>query len=125
NRLSGVSESIRHTAERFEQEHDPHIAHYTRLAADQIERAAAYVREHDLNQLRRDGEELARRHPAIFFGGMFVAGLAAARFLKASAERDVGGGPVDGTEEEAAEAGTGKAQSASEPESGQQGWQPS
>lgn len=102
NRLAGVSASIRQSAERFEQEHDPNIAQYTRLAAEKLERAAAYVREHDLRELRRDGEELVRRHPAIFFGGMFLAGLAAARFLKASAEREFSEGRFSGTEEEAA-----------------------
>lgn len=90
NRLGGFSESMRQTADRFEQEKDPNIAHYTRLLADKLENAATYVRERDLNTLRRDGENLARQYPAIFFGGMFVAGLVGARFLKASAERDQG-----------------------------------
>jgi hypothetical protein len=87
DRIGGVSESIRQTADRFEQEKDPNIAHYTRLVADKLEQAAGYIRERDLNQLKHDGEDLARRHPAVIFGGLFVAGLAAARFLKASADR--------------------------------------
>jgi len=86
-RIGGVGQSVRQTAERFEREQDPSIAHYTRLLADKLEQAATYVRDRDLQQLRRDSEELARRHPTAFFGGMFVAGLAAARFFKAS-DRD-------------------------------------
>jgi hypothetical protein len=106
-RLGGVSESIRQTADRFEREQDPNIARYTRLVADKLERTASYIRDHDLNQLRRDSEELARQHPAVFFGGMFVAGLAAARFLKASADRDYSSSEkFSGTEEEMAAAGT-------------------
>jgi hypothetical protein len=105
DRIGNVSESIRQTAERFEQEKDPNIAHYTRVVADKLEQAASYIRERDLNQLKRDGEDLARQHPAAFFGGMFVAGLAAARFLKASAERErehaePGSEDFRGTEEE-------------------------
>jgi vacuolar-type H+-ATPase subunit H len=121
DRIGSVSESIRQTADRFEQEKDPNIAHYTRLVADKLERAAGYIRERDLNQLKQDGEDLARQHPAVFFGGMFVAGLAAARFLKASAEREhtaESSKNFSGTEEEMeavpAQAGTGSAQQRTE-----------
>jgi hypothetical protein len=98
HRLASVSESFRHTAERFEEEHDPTIAHYTRQIADRLERAASYVRDSDVQRLRQDGEELVRNHPALFFGGLFLAGFAAARFLKASAEHhhgpEMNSGPV-------------------------------
>lgn len=88
SRIGGFSASIRQTADRFEQEKDPNLARYTRLAADKLDSAATYVRERDLKDLRRDGENLARQYPALFFGGMFVVGVVAARFLKASAQRD-------------------------------------
>lgn len=85
DRIGGVSESIRQTADRFEQQQDPNIAHYTRVVAEKLEQAATYLRQHDLHQLKHDGEDLVRQHPAVFFGGMFIAGFAAARFMKASA----------------------------------------
>ena len=88
SRMGGFSETMRQTADRFEREQDPNIALYTRLLADKLDGAATYVRERDLNQLRHDGENLARQHPGLFFGGMFLAGFAAARFLKASATRE-------------------------------------
>jgi hypothetical protein len=91
NRIGGFSASMRQTADRFEQDNDPNIAHYTRLLADKLENAATYVRENDFRRLRQDGENLARQYPEVFFGGMFVLGVVAARFLKASAERDGGG----------------------------------
>jgi len=115
DRIVGVSQTIRQTADRFEQEHDPNIAHYTRLAADTLERAATYVRQRDLSQLHRDGEELARRHPAIFLGGMFVVGLAAARFLKASAGREASPARFAGTEEEASTESAERKAGAKEP----------
>ena len=87
NRIGRVGQSLRETADQFEEEEDPNIAHYTRLVAGKIESAAAYVRERDLDQLRRDAEELARRHPVLFYGGLFTLGLAAARFIKASSDR--------------------------------------
>ena len=101
DRLGGVSETIRQTADRFEQEQDPNIARYTRVVADKLEQAANYIRQHDLQQLKHDGEDLVRQHPAVFFGGMFIAGFAAARFLKASADRNEFSGKSGGTEEEA------------------------
>lgn len=85
-RIEGYGESLRETASRFERENDPNIAHYTSMMADKLESAASYIRERDFRDLRRDAEDLARRHPAVFFGGMFIAGLAAARFFKASYE---------------------------------------
>jgi hypothetical protein len=96
DRIGTVCESVRQTADRFEREQDPNIARYTRLVADKLDRAATYVRERDLRELRHDGEHLARQYPALFFGGMFVAGFAAARFLRASASHEkVEDGPVD------------------------------
>jgi gas vesicle protein len=90
-RIGGVGETIRQSAERLEKENDPNIAHYTRLVAEKLEGAASFIRERDLTQLRQEGEDIARRHPAAFFGGMFVAGLAVSRFFKASAEHAMGG----------------------------------
>jgi vacuolar-type H+-ATPase subunit H len=88
DRIGDVSQAVRETAGRFEREQDPNIARYTRMLADRLEGAASYVRDHDFNRIRSDCEDLARRHPAVFFGGMFIAGFAAARFLKASAGRE-------------------------------------
>jgi hypothetical protein len=99
DRIEGFKESLHQTAERFEREEDPNIAHYTRMAADKLEQAAAYIRDCDIRDLRHDAEDLARRHPALFFGGMFVAGLAMARFFKAStAESSIGPETSQGSE---------------------------
>ena len=84
--MGRFSESLRSTADRFEAEQDPNIAHYTRLVAGKLDDAASYVRQRDFSGLRHDTEDLAREHPVLFFGGLFALGLAAARFLKASGE---------------------------------------
>jgi len=124
DRIGGVSQSIRQTADRFEQEKDPNIAHYTRLVADKLEQAAGYIRERDLNQLKHDGEDLARRHPAVIFGGLFVAGLAAARFLKASADREHASRSASSSEFAGTEEETAAAYSSTENTSGRQGHDP-
>jgi hypothetical protein len=88
-RINRVSERVKEAADHFEHDdQDPDIARYTRILADKLESTAAYVRDRDFQQLRHEVEDVARRHPALFFGGMFVAGIAAARFLKASADRE-------------------------------------
>lgn len=86
-----VAEEIEHfgaaaheAANKLEQEDDRNVAHYLHLAADQLDGAARYVRESDMNRLMDDAGRMARRRPEVFFGGMFLAGITLARFLKAS-----------------------------------------
>lgn len=95
--MGRFSDSLRSTADRFEAQEDPNIAHYARLVAGKLDEAASYVRQRDLSGLRQDTENLAREHPVLFFGGLFALGLATARFLKASGER------LDESEEEIVE----------------------
>jgi hypothetical protein len=59
-----------------------------RRAARQLEKASTYLREKSRADLVRDLSRFARSNPEWVFGGLFVAGLAAARFLKASAPED-------------------------------------
>jgi hypothetical protein len=53
-------------------------------ASRSIDGLANYVSDADTQSFVRDTEQLARREPAIFFGGAFLLGLAAGRFLKSS-----------------------------------------
>jgi len=76
--------ALRDSAKSVEQE-DPNVAYFANRAAERIEKIADYVRSTDLDGLRRDAENIARRHPALFMGGMFVAGLVVGGLIKASA----------------------------------------
>ncbi len=53
-------------------------------ASRQLERASDYLRNKNATDFLEDLGDLARRKPELFYGGLFVAGLAAVRFLKAS-----------------------------------------
>ena len=53
-------------------------------ASRQMERVAEYLRNRDAMDFLDDLGNFARRKPEIMFGGLFVAGLASVRFLKAS-----------------------------------------
>jgi hypothetical protein len=81
-RIGGYGTAMRDSARAFEQQ-DPNIAWATNRVAERIERVADYVRNSDFEQMRRDGEDIARRHPVAFFGGMLVAGLVVGNLLKA------------------------------------------
>lgn len=81
--IGGYSAAMRDTAKSLE-EKDPNIAYFTARAADRLEGVADYLRSRDLRGLRADAEGLARRHPGVFFGGMFLAGLVLGNVLKAS-----------------------------------------
>jgi hypothetical protein len=83
-RIKGGGAAVRRAAEKLREEDDPNIADYASALAERIESAGNYLQNRDFNAMRRDLENAARRRPELVFGGMFLAGLAIARFLKAS-----------------------------------------
>jgi hypothetical protein len=85
-RLNHCGAASRKAAEQLRNDKDSTLAHYADVIARQLDRGAEYVRDHNLRGVYRDAENLAKRQPEMFFGGMFLAGLGLARFLKASSE---------------------------------------
>jgi len=90
--IQTYSEAARQAAERLKGESDTNLAQYVTTAADRLDQLGGAIKDRDLGQLMNDTEDMARRRPEVFFGGMFVAGLAIARFLKASKKRRQGEG---------------------------------
>jgi hypothetical protein len=86
DRIGSYSNAIHKSAESLEGD-DPNIAWVTHRVADRLSSAADYVRSRDLGQLKADAEDVARRHPALFLGGMFVAGLVIGNLAKATQRR--------------------------------------
>lgn len=84
DQIGHYSSAVHRAAQDLEEEQDATIAYYTHRAADQLDHAAEYLREHDWTHLKRDAEDLARRHQDLFFGGLLLGGFALARLLKAS-----------------------------------------
>jgi hypothetical protein len=64
------------------------LAEHVDSAGDAVEGMTDYFKERNLAQVIEDVGEVARRHPGMMIGGMFLSGLALARFLKASAARE-------------------------------------
>jgi ElaB/YqjD/DUF883 family membrane-anchored ribosome-binding protein len=61
-------------------------------AADQLERAGSYLQETSGDELMGDIESFARERPWMMAATGLLAGVAAARFVKASADRRATGG---------------------------------
>ncbi len=83
------ADAARRAADKLSDDSDSNLAGYVSSAADYLDRFGRRIDERGVGELIDDVRSLARRRPEIFYGGMFVAGLAAARFLKSSADRRV------------------------------------
>lgn len=82
--VSHFEAAIRRAAKTLRDEDDDNLANYADRAAARLSSVKSYLRRQELGDLLHDVEESARRRPELVFGGLLVAGLAAARFLKAS-----------------------------------------
>jgi hypothetical protein len=85
--LGGIANVIRNSANELRTENEA-LASYVDMASDQLRRFADQIRQKGVADMLDDVHSFARRRPAVFIGGAFLVGLAVARFLKSSAERD-------------------------------------
>ncbi len=75
-------------AETLENEGQHMAAQCVEACAKSLDDTANYLRQRRFGELIQDANQFARRHPEVFLGGMLLAGLAAARFLKAHEPKD-------------------------------------
>lgn len=90
--LSHIEQAVRRASDTLREENDTNLAGYTDAIASTISEVSGWLKRKDLSGIVSDAEHLARRRPELFFGGMFISGLAAARFLKASSHHRAGDG---------------------------------
>lgn len=81
--LETVAKAIHRAAAEFEQDL-PQAAQYIRRAGSELSGVATAVRDRDLRELVAEVENVARRQPALFFGGAVIVGFAVLRFLKSA-----------------------------------------
>jgi hypothetical protein len=86
-RIEGVARALKRTASTMQEEDDKEVSNIADQLGTQIEKVSGWLQEHDTRDIIWRVENFARRQPAVFLGGAFVLGLAAARFLKSSAAR--------------------------------------
>jgi hypothetical protein len=81
--IDGIAQAARAAAERLEEREDQSVAGYARAAAGSLEQVRDYLQAADVRDMADDVRQFTRRHPEWVLGGLFVAGLAMARFMKA------------------------------------------
>jgi hypothetical protein len=88
--LEAIGASTRRVSEQLRGEGHEAPAKMMERAAEQADRLGSYLREGDSQRFVRDVEDFGRRRPWALAAVGLAIGLAASRFLKASAERRVG-----------------------------------
>jgi len=80
--LMSVASAVRRIGEQRQgQQYEP-VANYANAAADHVEQAARYLRQHEIHEVVDDVREAARRRPVVFIGAGLLAGAIAGRVLK-------------------------------------------
>ena len=85
--LSRAGNTLRRTAHALHAINVIAPASYAESAAEKLAGAAQYIEGANLDELTEDASALVKRHPAATMGGLFIAGLLAARFLKATQQQ--------------------------------------
>jgi hypothetical protein len=81
DQLIGV---VLEAAHRLEEKGQAPLARSALALARRGDAVSRYVRERPVEAIAGDASELARRHPAVFVGSAFAAGLLLARFARSS-----------------------------------------
>jgi len=88
DRLAGMvneyGQAAKAASERLHEEGHDALASRADEMALRLEQASTYLKESKLSAIYEVAQRFTRKRPEIVFGMMFAAGLAAARFLKAS-----------------------------------------
>ena len=83
--LHQIAQAIRDAGKGMRSE-QPQVAGFADTAADQVDRSAQYLRNHDATQVLNAATDFARRQPAVVVGGGLLLGLAVGRFLRTASE---------------------------------------
>ena len=89
--------AISDAGDRIREGSDPRIADLADSATRKLRKSAEYLKKSDPTELANDARGIARQYPELVFGGLFVLGLAAARFIKTSNEPEPAAGTAQGS----------------------------
>jgi ElaB/YqjD/DUF883 family membrane-anchored ribosome-binding protein len=87
SQVRSLAEALRRSGTELGNEGNGSASQLTKQAADRIERVGRYLEQKSGDDLMQDIERFARRRPWMLAGLGMLAGVAAARFVKASSER--------------------------------------
>lgn len=83
-RVDAISRALHGAASSLRESGEPQLSNWVENAAGQVERLVGYLQGKPADGMLHDFEDLARRNPAMFLGGTYLAGMAVGRFLRAS-----------------------------------------
>lgn len=86
SQLTSMAGALRSSGSRLDGQGNP-AATLSEPAAEQLERLGSYLQQSSGDQLLSDFESFARQRPWMLMGAGVLAGIAAARFVKASSDR--------------------------------------
>lgn len=81
--LEQVAQAVRQAGDNLRSE-QPQVAGFADTAAQQVERAATYLRDHDAGEVIGGVQDFARRQPAVVVGAGLALGLLVGRALKSA-----------------------------------------
>jgi len=87
-KLRKLGGTVRKVGEHLRVEEQYYVAERANDVSQRLDNVATYLSSAELATLLNDTRTVARRNPGWFFGGAFVLGLAAGRFLKGGADTD-------------------------------------
>jgi hypothetical protein len=90
SQMRSLAEALRRSGNDVDNDGNTNVTQLTGPAADRIERFGTYLEQKSGNDLMTDIETFARRRPWMLAGLGLLAGIAAARFVKASSESRYG-----------------------------------
>ena len=91
SQVRSLGDALRRSGNDLGSEGNGSAARLTGAAADRIERIGSYLEQKRGDELMGDIEAFARRRPWMLAGLGMLAGVAGARFMKASSEQRYGG----------------------------------
>jgi ElaB/YqjD/DUF883 family membrane-anchored ribosome-binding protein len=87
SQVRSLAEALRRSGNDLQSQGNKGAAELPKQAAERLERLGSYLEEMSGDDVIRDMESFARRRPWMLAGLGLVAGVAAARFLKASSDQ--------------------------------------
>jgi len=90
SQVRSLAEALRRSGDDLRTEGNGNAAQLTSRAADRLERVGSYLERMSGDDVMGDVESFARRRPWMLAGVGLLAGVAAARFMKASSEQRYG-----------------------------------
>jgi hypothetical protein len=100
SKAAKVGKVVRQTAHALRAVRLEAVAEQVDAGAQRIDDASDYIKERNLTEVLQDAEEIVQRNRGLAVGGLFVAGFALARFLKASEPNSEGEGGEDQGDED-------------------------